>query len=654
MNIKCSELDNIDISLEYCNSIKLAGDELIKYIKGYNQISQEYIKKLQTFQQNFGKKISKSNNSKNSQIISLTSKINDIISQNIELMQVSEDDLDSRIKNIELLLKEKIENANNIKKSSLGFSKDLISSYIEINKTKINFIDSISKTEDIINNYYKDRNKIKEHESGLGIKLSESEYNLLKDRLKFELNEMNNSIKMSKKYEEFHKGSISASFQKHDKFIKDCNSCRDKIKKFACEIADEIKNLVYAFFLCFKNNYKQPLSSIDEIIKNFNLIDEQKETDKIISSGYKTDNQLKIFESSKYQLKSFNYLKNSNYLKNGEIEGNNEQNTNNKIINKRKIIEKLEDGFTDMKYICDETLIMTIKTLFNHFELIKKEDFDIKFEEGKNKTQRYVYKIISNMNSYPFAKEGYYANNNIELLNKNGIKYKRNELKNEEIMDLIELLNVHENRIIFLQKLSDYRTKGKYVLCDKDYILLSQLFNNISEKIQRDNDYHTAEMVIILSATYFIEEGKRKKFLQESLKNNNVFKDKNFWEEFLCYAINKEIMKTLKRDQKIREDKENSDYKYSNVVFAQILTLIDNMIEFDLDCNTIKEILNPKIKVYNLNDIFKDTIKDVIASKMEQKNNELKEIEKIKNEENKNKEKNQKNGENDDNEKKNN
>ena len=69
MNIKCSELDNIDISLEYCNSIKLAGDELIKYIKGYNQISQEYIKKLQTFQQNFGKKISKSNNSKNSQII---------------------------------------------------------------------------------------------------------------------------------------------------------------------------------------------------------------------------------------------------------------------------------------------------------------------------------------------------------------------------------------------------------------------------------------------------------------------------------------------------------------------------------------------------------------------------------------------------------
>ena len=75
------------------------------------------------------------------------------------------------------------------------------------------------------------------------------------------------------------------------------------------------------------------------------------------------------------------------------------------------------------------------------------------------------------------------------------------------------------------------------------------------------------------------------------------------------------------------------------------------MIEFDLDCNTIKEILNPKIKVYNLNDIFKDTIKDVIASKMEQKNNELKEIEKIKNEENKNKEENQKNEENDDNKK---
>jgi hypothetical protein len=112
-----------------------------------------------------------------------------------------------------------------------------------------------------------------------------------------------------------------------------------------------------------------------------------------------------------------------------------------------------------------------------------------------------------------------------------------------------------------------------------------------------------------------MEEKERKKYLQESIKNHKVYKDKNFWEEFLCYSINKEIMKTLKNDQKIQEDKAISDYKFSNVVFTQILTLIDNMFEFNVDSNTVKEVLNPKIRIYKLSDEFKETINNIIESK---------------------------------------
>ena len=157
-----------------------------------------------------------------------------------------------------------------------------------------------------------------------------------------------------------------------------------------------------------------------------------------------------------------------------------------------------------MRYIRDESLVMTIKTLFENFDLIEKEGFDMKFEEAKNRTQKYILKIISNMNNYPFAKEGTYNENNVEKLQEY-LDYKRAELSNNELIDLTELFDTHENRIIFLQKLSDYRARGKFVLCDKDYILLSQLFNIISEKIQKDADYRTAEMAIILSEIYFIE-----------------------------------------------------------------------------------------------------------------------------------------------------
>ena len=626
MNINCSELDNIDIAFEFFTLIKQIGEHLIKYLRGYRQVTHEYIKKLQNFEINFGKNLSKpAENPKMSQIIELTSKITEIVFQNIELFQHSMTEIDSNITDFENFLKEKIEIINDLKKSSSDLSKSLISSYNEVNKTKKTYINSLSKTEEIIDNYYIDKNKIEEHESGLGIKLNENEYNSLKEKLKDQLIEMNNSINISKKYEDLHKCSISEYNKAQDKFIEDCNSYINKIKTNIKEISDEIQKLVCTFMLSYKNMHNQPLVLIEICINKFNSQEEEKELDNTINSYFKYDNQLKHLSPTKYQLKSFSHLKVSNYLNNNNEEEeeddliNNINNTNTNINSNRQAILNLEDGFQEMRYISDESLVMTIKSLFENFDLIEKENFDIQFEERKNRAQKYIIKIITNMNSYPFAKEGFYANNDIEIMQEYIIEYKREELTNEEVIDLIELLNTHENRIIFLQKLSDYRGRGKFVLCQKDYILLSQLFNIICDNIKKDSDYHAMELVIILSETYYAEDGKRKKFLQESFKGNIIFKDKNFWEEFLCYSINKEIMKTLQLDQKKKEDKENSDYKYSNVVFAQILTLIDNMFEFDLDTNTIKEVLNPKISYYKLNNEFRQTINDIIEVKNEQK-----------------------------------
>ena len=627
-NIECSEIDNINITFDYFTSVKQLGEEFIKYLRGYRQLSQEYMKKLQIFETNFGRKISRpAENPKVSQLVDLTSKITDLIFQNIELFDFSIKEIDERINDFEKYLKEKIEIVNNLKKSFTEVGKNLLCQNIEINKTKNIFINSLSKTEEIIDKYYIDKSKIQEHESGLGKKLTENEYNILKEQQKNQLQEMNNSIKLSKKYQDFHKGSIEASKKLKDNFVKECQSCQEKIRKNTCELSEEIKNLVCTFLLSYKNIYKQPLSLIDICINKFNLLEEEKEMDSIIVSSYKNDNPLKYMTPTKYKLKSFSHLKSSNYL-NNQDEINNEENDNkakNKNNNKeenslvRKSIENLEDGFDEMRYICDESLVMTIKSLFENFDLIEKEDFNIKFEEEKNRAQKYVLKIITNMNSYPFAKEGFYSNNNLNIAQEYVIEYKREELTKEELKDLIELLNIHENRIIFLQKFSDYRARGKFVLCDKDYILLSQLYNIICDKIKKDSDYHAAEMVIVLSQTYYIEEGKKRKYLQESFKGNKLFKDKNFWEEFLCYSINKEIMKTLQRDQLVKEDKENSDYKYSNVVFTQILTLIDNMFEFDLDSEIVKEVLNPKISYYRLNDEFKQTINDIIEVKKAEK-----------------------------------
>ena len=315
MNINCSELDNINIAFDFFTQIKQVGEELIKYLKNYKQIAQEYIKKLKNFETNFGNKLSKpAEDPRISYIIEYTSKITEIIFQNIELFQFSANEIDSYIEDFENILKEKTEIINDLKKSSLDLSKDLIISYNEVNKTKNIFINSLSKTEEIIDKYYIDKNKIQEHESGLGIKLSDNEYHLLKEQQTNQLNEMNNSIKLSKKYQDSHKGSISSCNKMQDKFLEECNSLIEKIKTNIEGLSNEIKKLVCAFMLSYKNIYSQPLTMIEICINNFNSKEEEeKDIGKFITSNFKYDNHLKHITPTKYKLKSFSHLKNSNY-----------------------------------------------------------------------------------------------------------------------------------------------------------------------------------------------------------------------------------------------------------------------------------------------------------------------------------------------------
>ena len=628
MSIKCSELDNMNISLDYFNSIKSVSDDLIKYFKGYKQLNQDYMKKLQSFQSNYRKKFSSTENPKTSQIISaLTNQLNKLIDQITELLQLSIDEIELRIREFDTFIKKKTESIKAIQKASSELNKSLNNLYNDVNKAKTNYLNSLGKTEELIDKYYSEKQRLIEHENGMGKKLNENEYTLLKEQQKNQKNDMDNSLKTSKKLENIYKNLIDSSIKLHDKYVESHNTSRDIIKKDTCELSEEIKTLIISFMVSIKNSYKQPLSSIDVAINQFNLLKEGEETDKIISSKYKDNNLLKNISPTNYKLKSLSIIKDpNNKLKNKENDKNKD------ALRRQNSISRLEDGFEEMKYISDEPLIITIKSIFDNFIYIDKEEehFNFEVEEKRNRSQKYILKIINNMLSYPFGKYGF---NQEKKKNPNlnpNVKYKREELSTDELLDLRDLLENHENRIIFLQKLSDYRAKGRFYICIEDYTLISKFFNIILDKVKKNNDYHAAEMVIILSQTYYYEEGTRKKYLQESIEENPLFKDIMFWQDFLCYSINKEIMKTLKRDQKVKENKVNSDSKLSNIAFSQILTLIDNMYEFNVEPSVIKEILEPKIKYYKLNDAFRNTINDVILSKEQQKAIEKEEKEKEK------------------------
>ncbi len=128
-------------------------------------------------------------------------------------------------------------------------------------------------------------------------------------------------------------------------------------------------------------------------------------------------------------------------------------------------------------------------------------------------------------------------------------------------------------------------------------------------------------MVIILSKTYYILlEEKNKLYLQNVILNNDCFKSKDFWEELLVYSISKDVVQSNKREAISRDDEKKLKIKNNNIIFSQLLSLIDNMFDFGADDNLIKTIIEPKIKFYNVDEKNSKTIIEYMDSKFKAKN----------------------------------
>ena len=153
----CSELENINISINYYNFIKEVFDDYIQFITNYKTITNEYLKKLSSLQEKFSYKLStrdkenmKYKNINIDHIFSLTSPIPKIIKEQIENSNICIKGIETQIENYNKLMKEKEILSNKIQLMFEESRKDLLKKYREIDKLKENFRLSMANTEDII------------------------------------------------------------------------------------------------------------------------------------------------------------------------------------------------------------------------------------------------------------------------------------------------------------------------------------------------------------------------------------------------------------------------------------------------------------------------------------------------------------------------
>ena len=613
MSIKCSEVVNYNICRGYYNLTTKMLEEEVKYILEYKSILNDYFKKSLNLQLNIGTKLGippdEYKNAKwldYSPIINLTQQIPKIIQKQIENNKNFMDEIEKNIKHIDNFLKEKGKLIKKYEEKYNDVNEVLIKKYIEVEKYKIPFLNSISKSEDIISKFYENKKSLEDNKNSD----KKEELNLLIDKNKeYEL-QKKTIIKETKKLESEYLDVVKNSGKYEDKFLKQINESISGIKDVCLEITDKIKDIVIIFSESLRDSFKSPLDVIDKNIKELTSNNIKENMGKAMIKTFNNEQKFSNIIPVKYELRSLIIVE--NYESRFSFDSKGSKGSKGKKSKKKKKendednkgMVRFEDGFEEMTYFEDDCTLYTAQEIFNNFNLIVTNGLNIKLELDKNTTKNIISKILSNMQNYKPSE--------INSINK---------VSDEEINQLKNLLKDHSNRVIFLHKLNDYRSLCLYELQDEYYKLFGDIFNYIIDVSVKENDYHCVEMVIILSKTYYILMDKKNKiYIQNLILKNECFKSKDFWEELLVYSISKEVVQSVKRDNIPREDEKKIKTKNDNIIFSQLLSIIDNMFDFGVDGNLVKEIIEPKIQFYKVDDKLSKTINDVMNSKSNPKN----------------------------------
>ena len=325
-------------------------------------------------------------------------------------------------------------------------------------------------------------------------------------------------------------------------------------------------------------------------------------------------------------------------------------------IEKEKLIlkEKIERLTTYKKYkkeqLTDKKINIIEKNEINPNKEVN-NDINITDNIGNKEKNDKVEEIKENQNQKDDTKEKkdiniiekeeeygiYEINDNNELIEKNDLNKKNekiieNNKSNEEEKEftqndadyIIKLMPIKEYRIYFLTKINNFRSTGAFIMPEKKFDYIIQIFKEISkylwieDKIKEKKeiilDKETTQFTIILSQTFCKLKGNTKIYIQNELSDLDIYHCDDFWKTVIKTNIEKEIKNCMTNDVKIgkEEDEESIRERRNSISFAQIIPQISGMYGFGLNKDKIKNIIMPFIDEYNINEENKNTILNII------------------------------------------
>ena len=346
----------------------------------------------------------------------------------------------------------------------------------------------------------------------------------------------------------------------------------NKIQK----IFNDIKNIFQEYISKLKETTKDYIKNLENFENNLNSISinlEIKNVENVFCS--KSDFEFKEKDFNKYSIK---ILKNKKILLKDYNKDNHLENNNDDNFNELKKTKTFTDKFTSSENKKENILFLTDEDIYEIISRLYKYDLKV-LDKSKYDLDKEKEKLLSLENSNKLLLD----------YSENKEKAKKNLNKDfKQIMELIntKIINTIKNAESFFIALNNYRVKGKLNLNDKFYELVLYIYNSTFDLLKENNNYTLGNLMIILSQTFYKENGKEKIYILEGIKSHEIFKPNEFWKNI----INNKIEDEIKNLMKLEASKLLNQEKKEEIIITKLLAFCSLMKEFNLDKNKISNI----------------------------------------------------------------
>ncbi|MCQ2817855.1 MAG: hypothetical protein MJ252_11375 [archaeon] len=583
MSIQCQESMNFSNANIMFNKALSHYKNFFQIVKKYYDIVLDYDKKLKSVYDSFNKSfiipknvlknMSESEKEYHKIMSNLTDCFGRIIYTHLDACKDRLDGLNLLLNNVNPGINEKKKEYSNYYRDFQDASSDLKGFYKKVISKKNDFFKAAETTEDSLEKICKFRN------ANDNSKDASFEYEYKKAAQSTD----KNLATLKEKYTEYRKVvANSKSFE--DTFTLRLNSSTSNLNNLTLKTLEDLKkSTVYfnGFELSACSKIKMEIETLFPTLDKYDITN--------FYLTYVTNNTisnlpLKPMTIKKYQPKVLNkFYKTQNNLDFDDMEGNN----NEYIIEASSNASSDDIPFDNVHYI--------VEKLFKSIHKGLDDLYDVELEKKKF--------TLHNLSKKFLTKE-------------------KSSLSEAELVEFKEFLKNRELRKFFLQNLNLLRSKGIFLMQKDNFEIIGCFLNMILSYLDKDNlDFYCARGLIILSQTFYcMEEGSKKKlYLQEYIKENKLFKEKAFWENFIVASVedglkNNPLTKNRKfsdfegdSEADLKETAENVN-NLSNIAFGQLISISDNMKEFGLSNEEIKAIQEPFMDKYKISKENKEAI----------------------------------------------